>query len=57
MSEETKEEITLAICGEPQTPCEHDFQGWREFEDGNGGETVCAKCGMGAEAYTLSLDI
>lgn len=28
--------------------CEHDFQGWREFEDGLGGEAVCAKCGIGA---------
>lgn len=36
--------------------CEHDFQGWREFEDGLGGERVCTKCGMGAMAHTLSLD-
>ena len=58
MSEEwTDEEITLAICGmKSQPPCEYDFKGWREFEDGNGGETVCTKCGMGAMAYTLSLD-
>ncbi len=33
--------------------CDHDFQGWREFEDGNGGETVCTKCGMGAMTYSL----
>lgn len=37
--------------------CEHDFQGWRELEDGRGGERVCTKCGMGAMAHTLSLDI
>lgn len=36
--------------------CKHDFQGWREFEDGNGGEQVCIKCGIGAMAHTLSLD-
>ena len=33
--------------------CEHDFQGWREFEDGRGGEQVCTKCGIGAMAYSL----
>ena len=57
MSEDTKKEITLVICGEPQPPCDPDFQGWREFDDGLGGETVCTKCGMGAMAYTLSLGI
>lgn len=36
--------------------CEHDFQGWREFYDGRGGEKVCTKCGLGAMAHTLSLD-
>lgn len=42
----------------PKAPvCEHDFQGWRKFEDGRGGERVCTKCGMGAMAHTLSLDI
>lgn len=41
----------------PKPPaCDHDFQGWREFEDGTGGEQVCSKCGMGAMAHTLSLD-
>jgi hypothetical protein len=33
--------------------CKHDFQGWREFDDGNGGEQVCTKCGMGAMTYSL----
>jgi hypothetical protein len=37
--------------------CEHDFQGWREFADGNGGETVCAKCGMGAMAWSIRTGI
>ncbi len=36
--------------------CAHDFQGWRAFDDGNGGEQVCTKCGIGAIAHTLSLD-
>ena len=34
----------------------HDFAGWREFEDGNGGESVCMNCGVGAMAYSLALD-
>ena len=37
--------------------CDHDFQGFHPFEDGNGGEAVCTKCGMGAMAYTLSKGI
>lgn len=49
--------VKFAMCGEPLAPCEHDFQGWRSFEDGNGGEQVCAKCGIGALAYSLTLDI
>jgi len=37
-----------------ETPrCEHEFSGWREFEDGNGGERFCQKCGLGAMAHTL----
>lgn len=31
--------------------CEHDFKGWREFE--NGGEQVCTKCGIGAMSDSL----
>ena len=37
--------------------CDHDFQGWRTFDDGHGGEQVCTKCGMGAMAYTLATGI
>lgn len=35
--------------------CRHDFKGWREFSDGNGGEQVCTKCGIGAMAYSLRM--
>ena len=37
--------------------CEHDFQGWRDFADGRGGETVCTKCGMGAMSWSLRTGI
>ena len=40
-------------CVCPDGPCEHDFQGWRSFEDGSGGETVCQRCGMGAMHHSL----
>lgn len=37
-----------------ETPtCEHNFQGWREFEDGHGGEKVCTKCGVGAMGWSM----
>lgn len=36
--------------------CQHEFKGWREFDDGRGGERVCTKCGMGAMAWTLAND-
>jgi len=37
--------------------CEHDFQGWRDFADGRGGETVCTKCGVGAMSWSLRTGI
>lgn len=40
-------------CACPDGPCEHEFSGWREFEDGLGGETFCQKCGMGAMSHSL----
>lgn len=40
-------------CACPDGPCEHEFAGWREFEDGNGGEAVCRLCGVGALSHTL----
>lgn len=36
--------------------CDHDWQGWREFDDGHGGERVCAKCGMGAMHHSLMFE-
>lgn len=37
-------------CGEGG-PCEHEFSGWREID--NGGEQFCRLCGMGAMRHTL----
>ena len=48
-----REDVTQA----DRENCKHKFSGWREFDDGCGGETVCELCGIGAMAYTLSLDI
>lgn len=33
--------------------CDHEWGGWRNFEDGRGGEQVCKKCGMGAMTHAL----
>lgn len=59
------EYLTIACCNiEAYTcycdcpadgPCEHEFAGWRAFEDGNGGEQVCSKCGMGAMGHSMNL--
>lgn len=40
-------------CNCPEGPCEHDFQGWREFEDGSGGEQVCSRCSLGAMSHSM----
>jgi len=40
-------------CACPDGPCEHDFQGWRPFYDGRGGEQVCSRCGMGAMTHSM----
>lgn len=32
---------------------DHEFTGWRDFDDGTGGEQVCQRCGVGAMAWTL----
>lgn len=34
-------------------PCDHDFGGWRESDDGRGGEQFCQKCGLGAMDWSM----
>lgn len=36
--------------------CDHDWQGWRTFDDGRGGERVCTKCGMGAMHHSTMFE-
>ena len=36
-------------------PCQHEFAGWREFEDGRGGEQFCQRCGLGAMSHSLAV--
>lgn len=40
-------------CACPTGPCEHEFTGWREFEDDSGGELVCEHCGLGAMMHDM----
>jgi len=42
-------------CGTSAVPkrCDHAFGGWREHKDGQGGEQVCERCGVGAMWHTL----
>lgn len=40
-------------CACPDGPCQHEFEGWREFDDGHGGEKVCKRCGLGAMSHDL----
>ena len=40
-------------CDCPDGPCEHEFGGWREFEDDCGGEQVCSRCGVGSMAHSM----
>ena len=40
-------------CDCPNGPCEHEFTGWRECDDGCGGEQVCRLCGTGAMSHSL----
>lgn len=52
-----EQEITLIKCGcGSHNQCDHEWGGWREFDDGRGGERFCQKCGLGAMAHSLSLD-
>ena len=45
----------VCTCGTIAYPkhCDHVFEGWREHEDGMGGEQVCKHCGVGAMWHTL----
>jgi len=52
--ENQPEEVFFHATPKPDA-CVHDFEGWRPFEGGNGGEQVCTKCGIGAMAHTLSM--
>jgi hypothetical protein len=59
MSDENNSEpaVTLIMCGcGSHNQCEHEWGGWREVDDGRGGEQFCQKCGLGAMAHSLSLD-
>ena len=42
---------TFIQCG--GADCEHEFSGWREFDDGLGGEQFCSKCGTGAMQWSM----
>lgn len=33
--------------------CDHAWGGWREFDDGRGGEQFCSKCGLGAMSHSM----
>ena len=46
-------DLNSCYCDCPNGPCEHNFTGWREFEDGSGGEQVCSRCGTGAMSHSL----
>ena len=42
----------------PEVCCDdgdHNFSGWREFPDMNGGEQFCSKCGLGAVSYSMRI--
>ena len=40
-------------CACPEGPCEHEFSGWRDFDDNSGGEQFCQRCGEGAMAHSM----
>lgn len=33
--------------------CEHEFAGWRSMAGGQGGESFCQKCGLGAMQWSM----
>jgi len=40
-------------CACPEGPCEHDWTGWRDFDDDSGGEQVCSRCSEGAMTHSI----
>ena len=40
-------------CANLPPACEHEFGGWRDFDDGSGGEQFCQKCGIGAMNWSM----
>jgi hypothetical protein len=45
------------FCACPDGPCEHQFQGERQFDDGLGSEQFCSRCGEGAMSHSMRFDI
>lgn len=43
----------ILIHVDRRSNCNHEWGGWREFEDGRSGEQVCKKCGCGAMQATM----
>ena len=43
-------------CNCPEGPCQHEWGGWREFEDGNGGEQICTRCGTGIMNHCMRFE-
>jgi len=44
-------------CRCPDGPCEHEWDGWEEWEDPDtgcsGGSQVCSRCGMSAMSHDM----
>lgn len=40
-------------CACPDGPCQHEWGGWREHDDGLGGEQFCQRCGEGAMSHGI----
>lgn len=48
-----REHGSPCFCACPDGPCEHHFQGSREFDDGLGFEQFCDRCGEGAMSHDM----
>jgi len=40
-------------CEPFDDPRSHDFQGWKEFDDGRGGTSICTRCGISALSHAI----